>query len=533
MKVRLFRLLVLIVLSGCSKQPPVDHGRDCEQVLHLNLSDDPVAFDPRKVRNLKDLTVVKQLFEGLMRLDAHGVPQPALAQSVDISDDLLTYTFHLREAKWSQGELLSANDFYRAWMEVLTPSFASDYAHMLYPIKNAQQFHQGLCTQEELGIAVVDDTTLIVTLQIPTPYFLELTAFPTLFPVYSRQGDSDVLISNGPFRLEKWTAQAEVSLVKNPFYWDSAHVVLDRITFSIISDSHTESQLFETGALDWLGQPISNNIASELVDKMKQEGRLSSYEIAGTLWFKFNTQQEPFDNLFMRKAFTYALNREEIIVHILQGHQMPASSPLPPCMAVKDQHYFLDGDVLTAKALFEQGLIEKGWSHETFPPVILNYSPSERNNKIVQQVQQQWQKALGVKVELQALEAQIYARNTKRGLYQVGIGQWIADFNDPLAILEIFKSSLDAKTGAGLNDTGWYDATYAHLLEASLTERDPAQRRLLLQQAEVILMEAMPIAPLYHYAFDYVKKSYVQDVILSPLGIADFKMARITDNYKR
>ncbi|MFC2049227.1 peptide ABC transporter substrate-binding protein [Chlamydiota bacterium] len=526
-------ILLLAACASCGKQAPKTSS---EQVLRLNLSDDPVALDPRVVRSLKDLTVVKQLFEGLMRLDAQGIPQLALAQSVDISEDLLTYTFHLREAQWSNGDPVTAQDLRYAWMTALDPSFACDYSYMLYPIKNAQKVRQGLCTPEELGVSVVDDKTLVVELQIPTPYFLELTAFPTLFPVHHKiavtyplwsSPASDHFVCNGPFCLGGWATQAEISLTKNPTYWDQQSVSLDRITFSVISDNNTECQLFETNELDWLGQPISNSIAPELLGKMKLEGKLASYDIAGTLWFKFNTAKDPFDNLNIRKAFSYAVNRADIITHILQGNQTAATGPLPPCMAVNTAPYFTDGDTTTAQSLFEKGLAEKGLTRETFPTVVLTYAPNERTNKIVQLVQQQWYKALGVKIELQALERQVYERNAKRGLYQVGVGQWIADFNDPLAFLEIFKFKIDPEVATGMNDTGWQDATYISLLDASLSERDPQARQALLRQAETILMEAMPIAPLYHYAFDYVKKPYVQDVVLSPLGIADFKTTHL------
>ena len=527
--------MLLIVCASCSKQPTKINS---EQVLRLNLSDDPVSLDPRSVRSLKDLTLVKQLFEGLTRLDAQGIPRPALASTVTISDDLLTYTFHLRDTNWSNGDPVSAHDFHDAWTAILDPSFACDYSYMLYPIKNAQALRQRLCSPQDLGVSVIDDKTLVVQLQTPTPYFLELTAFPTLFPVHRHITAAipnwsvppcEHFVCNGPFCLERWLTQSEVCLKKNPSYWDSQNVMLDRITFSVIADSNTESQLFETDQLDWLGQPISNSISAELLDKMKRERQLASYGIAGTLWFKFNSAKHPFDNLNLRKAFGYAINREEIITHILQGNQAPATGPLPPCMALSSTPYFIDGDTQRAQSLFEQVMNEKGWTHATFPRIILSYSPSERTNKIVQLVQQQWQKTLGIKVELQALERQVYQQCAKRGLYQIGVGEWIADFNDPLAFLEIFKSTLDPNTSIGMNDTGWQDETYSALLEASSNERDPKARQDLLLQAETILMNAMPIAPLYHYCFDYAKKPYVQGVVLSPLGIADFKTAYVNE----
>ncbi len=464
---------------------------------------------------------MKQLYEGLTRLDQEGIPQPALAEKIAISDDQLTYTFHLKKSFWSDGSPLTAHDLKTAWSTALDPTMPCDYAYMLYPIKNAQSVRKGLVSPDLLGVSAIDDQTLVVELESPTPYFLELTAFPTFFPFQAKT------LSNGPFMLEKWATQSEIILTKNPHYWDADHVLLDQITFSIISDQNTESQLFETEELDWLGQPISNSIAPELLGRLKSEGKLDSYGIAGTLWFKFNIAKAPFDNLKIRQAFSYAINREEIITHILQGNQQPATGPLPPCMAVAEKPYFTDGAIEEARALFLEGLAEKGWSVRDCPTIVLTYPPSERNSKIVQLVQQQWQKALGISVQLQVLERLVYERHAKEGLFQVGIGQWIADFNDPLAFLEIFKYKIDLESNSGLNDTGWQDERYIALLNDSQTKKGAA-RKALLADAERLLMEAMPIAPLYHYAFDYVKKPYVQDVVLSPLGIADFKSARIT-----
>jgi len=488
MKIILYTLL-LVACASCSKPSTKNIS---SQVLSLNLSDDPVSLDPRLVRSLKDLTVVKQLYEGLMRLDEKGIPQPALASSVEISDDLLTYTFHLREAFWSHARPITAHDFVKSWKQTLSPSFASDYAYMLYHIKHAE---------------AKDTQTLVVTLHAPTPYFLELTAFPTLFPVRSEA-------FSGPFCLEYWKPQTEIVLKKNPLYWDSQHVTVEKMTFSIIADSHTEGQLFEKGDLDWLGQPLSHNISPELLEKLKKKEKLESYPVAGTLWFTFNTTQQPFDNPNIRKAFCYSIDRAAIVTHLLCGHQIPASTPIPRCMAMNSPSYFSDHDVEMALTYFEKGLAEKGWTRETFPRTLLSYTHSERDNKIVQYVQQQWSEALGIRVELQALEGQVCQKHMRQGLHQIGIGQWIADFSSPLAFLEIFKHASN-----GINNTGWEDPIYNSLLEANL-----------LQQAEAYLMDAMPIAPLYHFSFDYAKKPYVQGVILSPYGIADFKTAYIQSN---
>lgn len=525
-KISALLISILFTASSCEKAA----NRQTMQVLQLNLVDDPVALDPRMVRSLKDLTLVKQLFEGLMRLDAGGTPQPAIAEKVTLSEDDLTYTFHLRTTSWSNLEPLTAFDFEYAWKEALDPQFASDYAYMLYPIKNAQCAREGKCSPDLVGVSALDDQTLVVQLRAPTPYFLELVAFPTYFPTHQKDGEDLSVVCNGPFCLKEWLPQQKITLIKNPSYWDKQAVSLDQIVFSIIPDNHTESYLFEKEELDWLGPPMSNTIFTEVANKMRKEGKLNSYPIAGTYWFKFNTLKSPFHLVKVRKAFSYALNRHDIILHILQGDQSPATGPLPPSMSLHHGPYFEDGNPVAAKELLEQALQENGWTRETFPKIILNYPPNDGHTKIAAYVQQQWSQVLGIDVELQSVENQLYLRNSCEGRYQVGSGEWIADYNDPLAFLELFKECSDAVTGDGMNDTHWHNPTFCSLLESSLTERDLDRRKQLLHQAEQILVEEMPIAPLFHYTRDYVKKPYVKDVLLSPLGIVDFKTTRIDQN---
>lgn len=467
---------------------------------------------------------MKQLFEGLMRIDAEGIPQPALAERVEISEDLLTYTFHLRDALWSDHSPVTSEEFASSWRKALSPSFASDYSYMLYPIKNAQEIREGKLEAEALCIEAPDNRTLVVHLHSPTPYFLELTAFPTYFPVCS----TNPLVCNGPFCVKKWTPQTELIFEKNALYWDSPAVHLDQIAFSILADNNTESYLFEKEELDWLGQPISNSVSAEKLEQLKKSGALHSYSVAGTLWFEFNLAKEPFNCPSLRKALSLAINRNAIIQHILQGNQSPATGPLPPSMAVRETPYFTDGDLNKAQEYLQEALLEIG----TLPKIVLSYSPSERNTKIVQLVQQQWKEGLGITVELLAVERQLYRAHVRQGSFQVGVGEWIADFNDPLAFLELFKYKNDPATGSGMNGTGWQNETFITLLNQSLTETNPQMRQHLMAEAEKILIDEMPIAPLYHYAFDYVKKPYVHNVILSPLGHADFKTTTLEGTYR-
>lgn len=496
-------LLILLVQIGCSPEKPQNRP----QVLHLNLATDPVSSDPRQVRMVQDLTFMKQLYEGLMRLNEDGIPQPAIAEKVEISDDQLTYTFQLRKSVWNNDTPLTAYDFEQSWKKVLDPNFACMYAYMFFPIKNAQAAFLGHCPPEEIGIQAIDNQTLVVHLRAPTTYFLELTAFPTYYPVKENG------LSNGPFYLKEWNAQNHILLEKNPTYWDRNAVQLDQIAFSIIDETHTEICLFEKNEIDWLGPPLSKNVPPETLSHWKAEG-LFSHPYSGTFWFQFNTDKVPFKNAKMRLAFSQAIQRNEI-VSLFQGEQAIAFGILPPSMRL---NHFVQTGQPEAAQLFEEGLAEMGWTRDSMPKIVLSYPGRDKISQIVQLVQQQWQKTFSIPIELERMEYQVYRAKTKAGDYQVGTGEWIADFNDPIAFLEIFSQQ---------NDAGWTSEAFNVLLESSRVERDPNKRCGLLQKAEKILIDELPIAPVYHYAFDCVKKSYLQDVILSPLGLADFKYAKI------
>ncbi len=515
----LFVCLPLLLCFGCQKE------RAPRNEIRLNLREDLLSLDPRCVRTIKDLTLVKQLYEGLMRIDHEGTPQCALAEKVEISDDLSTYTFSLREATWSNGDRVTAQDFVSSWRQVVDSSFPTDYANMLYPIKNGCNVRDGKCDLTSLGVSAPSPHTLVVQLERPTPYFLELTAFPTYFPVHPKSQGND-FVFNGPFQVASWDLENQLILEKNPTYWDASNVSTERLAFTVIADNNTEGQLFDKGELDWLGQPLSHNISTERIEILNEEGKLSSYPVAGTFWFKFNTAKEPFTNSKMRKAFAYAVNRQEIISHILHGNQAVATGPTPPSMGLHKTPYFADGDTEGAAALFEEALAEMGYTRENLPKIVLNYPPSERNSKIVQQVQQQWQKVFDINISLEAVENQVYRQNAREGLFQFGTGEWIGDFHDPITFLEIFQYRNDDKTGNGMNDSRWHNAQFVSLLERSAVEGNSVKRVELLAEAEKILVDEMPIIPVYHYAFDYAKKKDISGVILSPLGLADFKYVK-------
>ena len=299
------------------------------------------------------------------------------------------------------GDPITANDFLETWKTLLTPDFAAPpNAYQLYVIEGAKAAKEGKAPLGEIGLSAPSPTTLVVELESPTPYFLELTAAHFYYPVHHslRQKESSVQsqvpIVNGPFILKNWAHQNELALEKNPRYWDSLNVHLDGILVMIL-DENTALQMFETGKLDWTRSPL-NTLPADSIDTLKKKGKLKIAQAAGTHWIRINTEMGPFTNHKIRKAFSVAIDRKAIVEHILQGNQTPAMGIVPPSLRLQNSPYFEDHDIPKAWYLFQEALKELNISKDEMPSITLCYSNNDRNHKISQALQQQWFKALNL-----------------------------------------------------------------------------------------------------------------------------------------
>lgn len=498
-------VLPLSLLVSCAKEP----SSTTQQTVKISMLNDPQSLDPRLVTNLPSTTILHMLFEGLMRSNFHGQPVPALAEKVDISPDLKTYTFHLKKTFWSNGDPLTAYDFERSWKSILDPKYPAPNAYQLYVIKGAKAFKEG--TGIELGLHAQDDDTLIVELEHPTPYFLQLTASYFFYPVKSD-------LTNGPFKLESWKHNNELTVVKNDHYWDAENVSLNKIIVYILEEN-TALQMHLAGELDWAGSPAST-MPQDAVQTLKEEHRLSTAPAAGTHWFRFNTEKPPFDNLKIRKAFSLALNRKAIVDHVTQGNEKPAMAIVPPLMHLEKTAFFDDNDTTQAWELFQEALVDLNTDKDHLPLITLCYQSNDRNNKIAQAVQQQWKKAFDIEIKLENCESKHFYDKLNRKDYQIGAGSWFADFNDPINFLEVFKYRSNST-----NNTQWENPEYTKLLAESASESDSEKRNEILTKAQTILMNDMPIAPLFFSVFNFSKNRNLQAVYVSDLGYLDFKDA--------
>ncbi len=531
-------LIYAIILAafgfGCQSSSKKSQLEQPSQVIRISIGDEPQTLDPRKARDLNCATILRMLFEGLTRVNSQEKAELALADSVEISTDLKTYTFHLRPSVWSNGDKLTASDFAYAWKKALSPNFPSDTAFHLYVIKNAKAAKDGTVSLDEVGVKAIDDHTLKVELENPTPYFLELAAFPAFFPVNrhvdeknpSWPQNASTFVGNGPFQLTEWKHTDRMSVKKNPSYWDAGKVKLDSLVMHMVK-GETELKMFEKKELDWAGSPLST-LPVDSLETLKASDLLKSKELLGTYFIRTNVERAPFNHPLMRKAFALAINRKAIIDHVTQGNQIPATGLVPISLGLQKEPYFQDGNDEEAKRLFEQGLAAVHLSREHFPDVSLLYYASGRNHLIAQAIQQQWFEAFGIRVKLESIEGKVYFDRVSKQDYHLATGSWIADFEDPINFLDVFKY----KNG-GSNNTLWENARYAELLTRSSQVVFPEERRQLLASSEKILIDEMPLIPIFYYTMLYIYQPMLKDVVLSSMGVIDFKWASLAEGQEK
>jgi oligopeptide transport system substrate-binding protein len=506
-------IFFLFLFGACSKDGSADR-----QSAKLSITTDPKIFDPRKARDLDSLTLLRMMFEGLTRTSQGGKTELAIADRVEISEDGKRYEFHLRKSHWSNGLPLTASDFSTSWKTILDPKFATDIAYQLYPVKNARKAKLGEVGLDAVGVQALGEHTLIVELEQPLPYFLELVSMPCFFPVpmntVSKNGNwgssPDGFVSNGPFSLHSWKHADQLTLKKNSRYWEAGAVKLSSIDV-FIAPPDTALQMYEEGKLDWAGSPLST-IPVDAIRELKNARRLEVSPFMGTYFFRVNTSSRigdkanPLADPANRRALASALDRNGIVGHVLQGGHTAARSLVPPEMGLKAEGYFRDQPLPLSKAFDE--------------PITISYSNTERNAAVAQAVQTQWEKTLGIKVQLEAVEPKVFFQRVSQKEYQIAAGSWTADFNDPVNFLEVFKYKNEST-----NNTGWENPDYIDLLNRSGVCRESEERKQFLLKAEEILMNEMPIIPVFHFVLNYVKNPKFSGVALSPMGQLDLRWA--------
>ncbi len=505
----LFIAFIYAALLSC--QPDrTNEMKKKEKILRINISREPTTLDPRKVSDPSHQAVISMLYEGLTKLNSDLTVSLAQAESYETSPDRLTYIFRIGNHRWSDGSEVLASDFEKTFLDLINPKFPAPRTHLLYCIKNAEECKKGNVPLKNVGIRSLDAKTIEFTLERPCPVFLQILATTALVP-YS----SDLY--NGPYILDLWNRQVELKLRPNPYYSEKkGH--LDAIEITMIDNEISALHMYASEYLDIIGTPFSQIPLAHLKE-LKQKNLLKIQPVAASLFCAFNTESPLFQNVNLRKAFATATNRCEIIEHITLLDDEPGLSAIPSILKQgRSKAWIQDGDVEKAKEYLDLALSELDLSIESLPKITLHLWPFELNYRISQTLQDQWHKALGIRVHLETIDFKSLLAKAADGSYQMGLFAWSADYGDPLALLNRFRLSTDAK-----NHSHWHSAKFAELLDASSEVVSPNQRLEILEEAEGILMNEMPIAPIFHWSFPVLVQPHVSGFSMNPLGAICFE----------
>ncbi len=498
-----------------------------EKIFYINNGDEPKSFDPSIGFDSVSWTPLNNLMEGLTRLDENSEPTEGAAESWELSDDGLTYTFTIREdANWSNGDPVVAGDFEYAWKYMLDPETASEAAFLGYFIEGAEEYNAGDGDVEDVGITAVDDETLEVELKHPTGFFLDLISNPAFFPINQEvaeendkwHAEADTFVGNGPFKLEEWNHDSDMFMAKNEEYWDADAVKLDGIDWAMIDEDNTSYQMYESGDLDTVSIP------SELSDQLMEDDDIRIEEEGGLEFFRFNVTEEPFTNKKIRQAFGLAINRADIAEFVVKNQVEPAYGYISPGFTAPDGSDFRDEnedivpfDPEKAQELLEEGMEEEGW--DELPKVTLSYNTSDTNKAVAEAIQDMYIEHLDVEVTLENLEWQVFSDAQVANELQFSRSSFLNDYDDPINFLESFI------TDSSMNRTGFSSEEYDALIEDGKYEADEEARWEAMYEAERMLADEMMATPIRYYNDVKLEKEGVEGVLRHPVGYLDLKYA--------
>ncbi len=474
------------------------------EVFTTALAADPETMDPGKMSGAPEGRLAFNLFEGLLMpamtteglKDSSELVVPGVAESFDISEGGKVYTFTIRkDAKWSDGKALTSEDFVYSWKRVLTPGFPADYAQMLWVIKGAEAYNKGTDENwENVGIKAPSPDKLVVELNNPTPYFPELVAFYTFFPVpkdaVEKHGDSwtkpENIVTNGAYKLDKFEPQKDVWLKKSDTYWDAKSVALEDVRLRIIGNIDAVVNAYKTGELHWTGTSLPVAQISNLL----MHPDYVRHPLLGTYFYRVNVSKDgPMKDVRVRKALSMAVDRDQLINQTLKGLYTAADSYVPVSMPGFKPSAQVGGNPKKAKKLLE----EAGFTKDNPLKITVLYNTDENHKVIAESLQAMWKANLGIDVELENKEWKTYLQDVDTLSYEVARAGWIGDYNDPMTFLDMWLGE------NGNNDTGWDNAEFNGLIAQANAEQDTAKRLEMLQKAEAILLEDGPVIPIYWY----------------------------------
>jgi oligopeptide transport system substrate-binding protein len=516
-------MICLIVLPACNKEDE----KPLTEVLTVCVGPNPDTIDPALNSSVDGATMIIHGFEGLMTLDKDGTPINGQAKSYEVSEDGKVYTFKLKDdLKWSDGTALTAQDFVYSWNRAVSPDTAADYEYMFDVIDGYEN--------QELNVKATDDKTLVVTLKTATPYFLELTAFPTFSPVrkdiIEANGEAwatkpATYIGNGAYKMTEWVAGSHITYVRNENYWDYDSLGSKSIKFVLMDDDSAILNAFTQKEI-----LFADSLPNDEIDAWRDKPEFNLEGQLGTYYISFNVKKAPVDDAKVRKALTLAVDREFIVKEIGKAGQVPAGGFVSTGLSDADKtkefrdvggNYYdpldYEGNLAQAKQL----LVDAGYPNgEGLPTIEYIYNEGTGHQAIAEALQDMWKK-IGVNVTISSQEWGTFLQTRKNGDYTIARNGWLCDYNDPISMLDMWV------TGGGNNDAQWSNAEYDALIAEVKTTTDPAKRFELMHKAEDIIFEESMLCPIYYYVDIFLISDTIDGFWSSPLGYKYFMYATI------
>lgn len=514
-----FFLLFFILISFLSCQKSNNNN------FKISIPSEPTNLDTRKSGDLVSSMFSFLLFQGLTELRLSGKIEMALAKSYTVSKDKKTYTFFLKDVYWSDGAPITAYDFEKSWKKIIDPSFPSLCSQLLYCIKNAEKAAKKEASLDEVKINAIDSKTLKIELENPTPYFLSLISFCTFFPIPSHIDEKDPnwaynntknFVCSGPYKLKEWHPNKQLIVEKNQHFWDKNRVKINHIEINVIDNEMTALQMFNNKELDWFGSPL-HSLPTDTIPEILKRKELFLTSVGGLRFCAFNTEVFPFNNKNMRKAFAYAINRASIVKNVTQLNEPIATRCIPPVLINNENKELInDNDLEKARLYFNKALKELNIDKNNIN-FKFSYSSVFLEKKIAEAMQKTWENAFNIKIVLEQVEKKMFLDNLHKHNFQFALALLIVQYNDPMNIFERFKYKMHSK-----NYSSWENNNFIDLLNNINRTKDNILRKKIIEEAEELFIDEMPIAPIYHYTYATLIQPYLKNAFIGSVGDLHF-----------
>ncbi|MEB9506427.1 peptide ABC transporter substrate-binding protein [Bacillus anthracis] len=507
---------------------------EAKQSIHLPYIAEIPTMDVTKATDGESMNVMRNVFEGLYTLGDENKTVPGVAESCDVSPDKKTYTFHLRETKWSNGTPVTAEDFVFSWKRAVNPDTAAEYAFLFFDIKNAKKINGKELPVDQLGVKAIDNKTLEVQLEQPVPYFIHLTTFSTFLPIneeyFKEKGktyglEADQLLYNGAFTLENWKHEQSFQFKKNENYWDAKTVKLDEINFDVVKDKSTEINLYEAGQLDRVG------LTGEFVDKYRKDPNFKERSEVAMQFLRLNQKNEILKNKYVRLAISKAIDRKAFVETVLNNGSLPAEGIVPFNFTKNSEGKgfreengdLVKGDVKSAEDNWQKAKEELGKEQYSLELLTSDNALSKRNAEYIKGELEKNLDGLTVNIKAQPRKQQIQLLLNSD--YEIGVDVWAPDIPDPITFLDLFT------TNSTYNFDKYSSKEYDELIRKVKTDLagDEKERWEAMKKAEQILLSDGAVVPFYQQGRSYLQRSSIKGIVTNDFGAEfNYKWAEVS-----